>query len=343
MVKAKFKTKKKQCNKGWGCGLSCISKNKGCRITAKEKSKELLSKIAKVVAEGGLPSESLSSLAKKKSWSMEDAKTFRELFTTSSLKERQAIDIADANNEEAKETIDRLSVMKEPAPKYKPTGPKAPLVNNNQRQELREHYIKKFFGGDLDLVKRFEKDLTDFVSKKTVKIAFTPEVIDIINNGDGKIKNLHETGTSGGFKMADKRLNVENHYMGYSKSSKPEDLPKYGFVSTPLPYFISGYGDEVFEIELPKDRYTVTIGDSLGGVYSSRPDDVKIESFGSDRILEDIAPGYKNGKSIDFVFSKTRILDYIEAQITGELKLADFRRIEYDDDSPEKLFREEQI
>ena len=342
MAIAKFKTKKKQCNKGWSCGKSCISKNKGCRITAKEKSKELLSKIAKVAAEGDSPSESLSSLAKKKSWSMDDVKTFRELFTTSSLKERQEVDVKDANNEKAKETIDRLSIMKGPAPKAAPTGLKAPLVNDSQRQKFRESQINKFFGDDLELVKRFEKDLTDFVSKKTVKMALPADVVDKINNSDGKIKNIHEIGNSGGLNDPDMRLDVENYYMGYSESAKPEDLPKYGFVSTPEPGFVEQYGDVVLEANLPKDKYTVTIGDSLEGVYSSRPDDIKIESFAFDELLEEVVEGYKNGNSIEDILKENDYLLYIEAQIAGELKLSDFKPLDYAGD-PEKLFREEQI
>ena len=110
MAIAKFKTKKKQCNKGWGCGLSCISKAKGCRITAKAKSKELLNALSSAA---GAPMDkadidSINSLIKKKSWSQEDTNLYKGLAAGLSLEQKvdQAVELSKAGKEDKINLLD---------------------------------------------------------------------------------------------------------------------------------------------------------------------------------------------------------------------------------------------
>lgn len=107
-----------------------------------------------------------------------------------------------------------------------------------------------------------------------------------------------------------------------TNSEAIKNSPKYGYLIGD-DETLEGYGDTTIEANLPNDRYTVTIGDSLGTfVFSSRVDDVRLESV-SEEHLENFLT-----KTTNLVEATNDFFDYVEVQIPGELRLDEFTQVQ---------------
>jgi hypothetical protein len=87
---------------------------------------------------------------------------------------------------------------------------------------------------------------------------------------DGRIKNQHETGSSGGWLDPDMRRDFEQDFMGVSEDTPDEEMPIYGFASSEdaapseEPDDLDGYGDASIRLDdSAKESASVTFGDSL--------------------------------------------------------------------------------
>jgi len=146
---------------------------------------------------------------------------------------------------------------------------------------------------------------------KPVRLAIPSTVLQEYVLPEGRFKNQHETGTSGGTLDPSLRLEAERNVFGFGLT-KPKYCPIYGYIDSPLGDG-SQYGDVVvvFKPHVRK-MTTVTVGDSFANM-------LKLEVSPSP--IENLGPA-----CLDHAYDrKSRTLqgDYIEAQIHGGLTLDD--------------------
>lgn len=189
-------------------------------------------------------------------------------------------------------------------------------------------------------VKEAVERLTNLVEGCPVAMRVTEDILIKILD-DGKFKNQHETGTSGGGLNPTYREKAEKKAFGENL----KDFPLYGYIATskstskdaftPDAYYYGGvkiiFNDNV------KSRTTITAGDSLGmfanGVGTGSPL-LKPTQDSLDREVNKLTG-----------LGRPSELDYIEAQIHGGLTVKDIEKVVISRKSPrlEDSLREQGI
>ena len=200
----------------------------------------------------------------------------------------------------------------------------APLVKDAERQAHRKLLVDSFFGGDEARVKAFEDKVTNLVKDLPIRMAINKSTVEKVKGDGGLLKNLHQTGTTGGYNNIEERTKVENKYLGYEGDDYSK-YPKYGYVWSKNLENVATYGDSVYKTDkIDKSQYTVTMGDSLGSsLYSSKADDIKVDSFSYVDMMDiDV----DNVSSLEDL----KLSNYIEVQIAGDVDMNQFE-MERDD------------
>lgn len=315
--------KKKDCKKStsYNCGNSCINDQYVCRVKSlKTKTKKVADGMSSVIDEVermmALQDAALASAAKSSGSAGSSSAGDDELAKMLALQDEALSSAKPSTADNADAELERMLALQDAALASASSSPgtfSTPVANSPERAERRQYIQDTYFGGDQEAVRVFEESISNLVKDLPVKIRIDQSTVDIINSGDGRLKNTHETNTSGGLDDKEYRLEIEEKQFGYGKDIADIDRPKYGYVYGPKDNVLKPYGDSVYEAtNLKPEQYTVTFGDSLdSGAYSSKANDVKIESV-SEEIYQ-FTPDLNNINSL----TDLGITDYIEAQIGG--------------------------
>lgn len=167
-------------------------------------------------------------------------------------------------------------------------------------------------------------------------------ILEKIVDGDGRLKSQFETGTSLGMLDIDFRAKAEERGLGVPRNVNPVERPIYGYLKYSRR---NGDEDQYGNIDLKlkpevKERATMTVGDSLGGMENRSTagtpiHDPDIEGIASPRPVGD----YQTGRlsRLDEVASSA---GYIEIQIQKGVSLKDVEEvIDYDGKLPRATVR----
>lgn len=158
---------------------------------------------------------------------------------------------------------------------------RAALEENPDDPELLE-LLDLVTTGKLDpVIGRGLQDVMEAYEDRDVLIAVRDGVLlEILQSG--RVKSQHETGTSGGMRDAEKRVDVEEAQFGVPRDIDPKRRPIYGWVrSSSRKNGVEGQQDKIgseiygrINLRLKskvKERTTLTLGDSIGESRSGVP------------------------------------------------------------------------
>lgn len=216
------------------------------------------------------------------------------------------------------------------------TGQQAPLANipEKQRRKVARYQAQaireaaaQFGVSESDVRRVVTETMTDLADPRNpIAINLPSEVLDKILES-GRFKSQFETKTSEVIVATRQRATAEQRGLGYPKETPAEQRPIYSYVADPrLMRGGASYGDLRFEFKNEiRDRTTIVLGDSLEQMHSGWAVATPIAQPGAETWGEwaNVVYGAATGR---YRWDDVG-LQYLEAQIHGQAKLADVARV----------------
>ena len=173
-----------------------------------------------------------------------------------------------------------------------------------------------------------EEGFRKLLADKDLAIQFPSNVMDLFLS-DPRFKTQFETNSSGGALNHDYRANAEFYGLGAPLSLNPKDRPIYGYVNVgPIARKqVSQYGDLTFILKNEvRDRATVTMDDSLYNFAQSQVAGTPINNPNKASWDGQFTSLYQYNKTgnLNYIYEE---IPYVEAQIQGQVTIADVRGI----------------
>jgi len=173
-----------------------------------------------------------------------------------------------------------------------------------------------------------QKNMEKFLSESAVSIRAPVMAVESILES-GRFKNQYETGKSKGAYNPKLRQKVESKAFNVKPGEDPANYPIYGYMGNPgyTDRGVTQYGAVEFVLKSSiRNRTTFTVGDSFGGFADGEVGATPVNNPG--KLSWDLSSMYVHDDAF-------QVVNYVEAQIHGGIKLSDIDHVVMHGTQPE--------